>query len=72
MINEQTIIDTVFNKISHCHLEGLKAKSIIMNNKHALELGGHLCGIMKDGEIIQFIGLPVIISDYVDEIQIGV
>ena len=71
-MNEQTIIDTLFNKISHCHLEGLTTKSIIMNKKHALELGGHFCGIVKDGEIIQFIGYPVIISDYVDEIQIGV
>ena len=62
----------IFKTIDYCRHAHLKPKTIIMNDKHALDLGSHICGIMKDGQIIEFYGYPVIISNSVDEIQIGV
>ena len=70
MTNE--LISEIFKTIDYCRHAHLKPKTIIINDKHALDIGGHICCIMKDGQIIEFYGYPVIISNSVDEIQIGV
>lgn len=64
--------NNVIRKIDCLKHQGFEPKSIIMNNRHALEFGSHICVTMEDRVVTQFIGYPVIISDLVDEIQVGV